>query len=214
VAGSVDPRGPTVVSGPGWAGGTEAHAAGLAYLPSPHPVRLLEDEPASAVCDWWESPHPMALAADVCLRIRQQAVSSEELIPAANGTYYPQVDPDTVSDVIARMRTANQIWWDLDITRWDVRVKQYVTGQHHPEHTDWHPAGGAGRKLVGGVQLSAAGDYTGGDFRFRWAHYDLVLPRAVGTLTVFPGWIAHRVTPVVSGERWALIVNGWGPPLR
>jgi predicted 2-oxoglutarate/Fe(II)-dependent dioxygenase YbiX len=40
------------------------------------------------------------------------------------------------------------------------------------------------------------------------------MPRTRGTLVVFPGWTVHEVEPVTAGERWALIVNGWGPPLR
>ena len=47
-----------------------------------------------------------------------------------------------------------------------------------------------------------------------FADHRLAMPRTRGTLMAFPGWTVHEVEPVASGERWALIVNGWGPPLR
>ncbi len=40
------------------------------------------------------------------------------------------------------------------------------------------------------------------------------LPRAQGALAVWPGWTLHRVDPIMDGERWALAVFGYGPPLR
>lgn len=199
---------------PGWAGGPDAHGAMLAYLPPAEPKKELENEPAYAIADWWEPPSPMAIPPDLCRAVVEAAKLRSERITSTNGTYYTGLDPAGFTPIIDRVKAANSIWWNLDVSRWELGVKHYRPGEQHPEHTDMHAAGGACRKLVAGVQLSDSDDYTGGDFRFRWAHHDLALPRARGTLTVFPGWTVHRVTSVSAGERWALIVNGFGSPLR
>ena len=68
-------------------------------------------------------------------------------------------------------------------------------------HQDLH-AGAAGRKLAGSVLV------------MHFTHHRVAMPRARGTLGAFAGWTLHEVTPVTRGERWALIVNGFGPPLR
>jgi PKHD-type hydroxylase len=76
-----------------------------------------------------------------------------------------------------------------------------------------HP-GAACRKFAGSVQLSDSEDYDGGDLVMHFAHHRVAMPRTRGTLVAFPGWTVHEVEPVTAGERWALVVNGWGPPLK
>ncbi len=63
-----------------------------------------------------------------------------------------------------------------------------------------HPPGSAGKSLRG-LQRPLAGQR-------------VELPRAQGTLAVWPGWTLHRVDPIMDGERWALAVFGYGPSLQ
>jgi PKHD-type hydroxylase len=80
----------------------------------------------------------------------------------------------------------------------------------------WHLDIGSGqlryRKLSFSVQLSAPEDYEGGNL-------EIAVPpsnacKTKGTIITFPSFATHRVTPVTSGVRYALV--GWvtGPPWR
>lgn len=97
-------------------------------------------------------------------------------------------------------------------------------------HFDWHvdvlsydrmdyPGLGSGleRKLSVTLNLCDPDDYDGGDLEFRNGVGQLLTQpelRSRGSIVVFPSTLGHRVTPVTSGVRYALV--GWmvGPPLR
>jgi predicted 2-oxoglutarate/Fe(II)-dependent dioxygenase YbiX len=64
------------------------------------------------------------------------------------------------------------------------------------------------------VQPSDSDDYAGGALVVEFAHLCVLMPRDRGTLVAFPGWTVHAVEPVTHGERWALVVNCFGPRLR
>lgn len=72
------------------------------------------------------------------------------------------------------------------------------------------------RKLSIVIQLSDSDSYTGGNFQF-----DSQLPqppeeaiRTKGTVIVFPSFLLHRVTPVLSGTRNSLVTWVQGPKFR
>jgi PKHD-type hydroxylase len=82
-----------------------------------------------------------------------------------------------------------------------------------------YPGLGSGleRKLSVTVNLSDPGDYTGGDLEFLNGIGQLLTQpelRQRGSIVVFPSTLGHRVTPITSGVRYALV--GWmvGPPIR
>ena len=131
-----------------------------------------------------------------------------------NGTYHSlDLGSDLESEVLDQFRRANALWWRLELDRWDVMAKRYRVGDSHGEHQDLLP-GAARRKFAGSVQLSHPEDYDGGELVMRYADRRVAMPRARGALVAFPGWTLHEVTPITRGERRALIVNGFGPPLR
>lgn len=205
---------------PGYAGGRVAQVSQLAYLAPPDPTGGLEGVPMSAAFDFWEPPAPMALRPEVCDEIVAAVRASGDGFthtPSSNGAY-TYLEPadlgELLEPVIERMKAANRLWWDLDIDKFDVAVKQYQPGEYHPLHSDWYPGAGGRDKLSLGVQLSRSEDYTGGAFQFQFNGSDIALPRAQGTVAVFPAWTTHRVTPVIAGERWSLVIFGSGPPLR
>jgi PKHD-type hydroxylase len=84
-------------------------------------------------------------------------------------------------------------------------------------HFDWHTDLGIGpmstRKLSVSVQLSEASDYSGGDLEF-CPHGVIDRFRGIGNAIAFPAYIAHRVTPVASGHRHALVAWIHGPRFR
>jgi PKHD-type hydroxylase len=81
----------------------------------------------------------------------------------------------------------------------------------------WHTDLGAGpmstRKLSISVQLTDEDEYAGGDLEF-CPHGVIPEFRGVGHAIVFPSYIAHRVLPITSGMRQALVAWIHGPAFR
>lgn len=68
------------------------------------------------------------------------------------------------------------------------------------------------RKLSCVVQLSDPADYVGGDLVFN--HEGTIADKERGQLTLFPSFIHHQVTPVISGIRHVLVAWVHGPTFR
>jgi PKHD-type hydroxylase len=84
-------------------------------------------------------------------------------------------------------------------------------------HYDWHVDHGplaVQRKLSISVQLSHGHDYEGCDLQFVAGNKTETGPRERGTVIAFPSYVLHRVTPIVSGTRKALVVWTTGPNFR
>jgi PKHD-type hydroxylase len=83
-------------------------------------------------------------------------------------------------------------------------------------HYSWHNDIGTGlfstRKLSMTVQLSDVGDYEGGDLQF--ADSTALAPKEIGSLIVFPSYLAHRVKPVTSGMRKSMVSWISGPAFK
>jgi PKHD-type hydroxylase len=68
------------------------------------------------------------------------------------------------------------------------------------------------RKLSCVVQLTDPADYLGGDLVF--PDEATVADRTRGAMVVFPSFLRHQVTPVLSGVRHALVLWVHGPTFR
>jgi len=72
------------------------------------------------------------------------------------------------------------------------------------------------RKLSISLQLSQHGtDYEGAELLLggcRPQEGDVMLQQ--GTLTIFPSWLQHKVTPLTKGNRWSWTYWFTGPPWR
>ena len=77
-------------------------------------------------------------------------------------------------------------------------------------------AGGhsATRKLSLSIQLSAPDSYTGGGLQIDHDDTTWCAPREPGTAILFPSFLRHSVTPLVSGVRYALVAWVHGPAFR
>ena len=78
------------------------------------------------------------------------------------------------------------------------------------EHIDLGPTTSL-RKLSFSLLLSDPTSFDGGDLSFG---SPLALARAQGTLTVFPSYLSHAVTPVTSGTRYTVVGFAIGPAFR
>ena len=84
-------------------------------------------------------------------------------------------------------------------------------------HFDWHTDQNqfaAPRKLSLTMQLSDPAAYQGCDLQFFNGDVAISAPRARGTLVVFPSYTMHRVSPITSGTRKALVAWVAGPKFR
>ena len=110
--------------------------------------------------------------------------------------------------MLALVMSANQFKYKFEIDHFEaIQLAKYEEGMHY----DWHADLGAGRagnrKLSVSVQLTARDDYSGGDLLLDIGAADpYVAPRDVGSVTVFPSFVSHKVTPVKKGTRYSLVV--------
>ena len=102
---------------------------------------------------------------------------------------------------------------------------QFTCYNHVGDFYDWHQDGLEGelavRKLSIVVQLSAADEYEGADLELFCLNSEPGLAetwrpdlRRQGSALVFPAFEYHRVTPLLSGQRYSLVCWVGGPPFR
>lgn len=102
----------------------------------------------------------------------------------------------------------------------DIQYTKYYgnTNDKYDWHIDTFWANGTtyDRKLSFVLQLSDPSDYEGGSFEFdpQIPQPNSVDLRRRGTVIVFPSFLRHRVTPVISGTRKSLVSWIEGPKFR
>ena len=76
-------------------------------------------------------------------------------------------------------------------------------------HYDWHiDIGGesaATRKISVSVPLNDPSEYEGGALEVNNGKL-ILCANEKGSITMFPSYMLHRVTPITSGERWAMVI--------
>jgi PKHD-type hydroxylase len=80
----------------------------------------------------------------------------------------------------------------------------YEPGGHFEWHSDLAGGPTSTRKISISIQLSEDDDYVGGDFEF-CPHGLISEFRGIGNALAFPAYLPHRVSPVSSGRRHALV---------
>lgn len=73
---------------------------------------------------------------------------------------------------------------------------------------------GVSRKLSVVLQLSDACEYEGGNLQIRTNGEPETITKQRGTVIVFPSYMVHQVTPVLSGSRQSLVSWVSGPQFR
>ena len=92
-------------------------------------------------------------------------------------------------------------------------IYQSREGGHYSWHVD-HGLHAVPRKLSLSLQLSDPAAYEGCDLQMQVSDRIETAPRERGTLIAFPSWVLHRVTPILSGTRKAMVVWAAGPKFR
>jgi PKHD-type hydroxylase len=119
----------------------------------------------------------------------------------------------TLAKVVNRERE-----WHFDL--WGIAralqaVRYWGDGQ---EHYDWHIDWGGGparlRKIAVVTHLSEETDYSGGVLQITNSSAPTTASQEPGTVTIFPTFMLHRVTPVWTGIRSATVSWILGPSWR
>ena len=112
--------------------------------------------------------------------------------------------------ILDLMKQANEARYKFDVSgfmNYDApMIMEYGKGCHY----DWHIDVGKNvpnRKLSFTIQLSKPDDYEGGDLEFLGTETKAEAFRQQGTCIIFPSFLAHRVTKIKSGTRYAIV--GW-----
>jgi PKHD-type hydroxylase len=110
---------------------------------------------------------------------------------------------------------ANSRGFDIAVDgRSEMQIAEYSAqhGDHYGWHHDveWSGQSGLDRKLSITFQLSDADAYEGGDFEFDEVKTNADF-RSKGTVLIFPSYLRHRIHPVTSGTRCALVAWFFGP---
>jgi PKHD-type hydroxylase len=95
-----------------------------------------------------------------------------------------------------------------------LQLAEYNVGDFFQWHMDYGVGPTSCRKLSVTVQLSDPATYEGGDLQFMVNDNIVNAPRDHGSVTIFPSFVLHRVTPVTKGKRRSIV--GWisGIPFR
>lgn len=121
--------------------------------------------------------------------------------------------------IIDVVRVANRDAYGFDLTDFSESPQVARYGAEREGHFTWHSDIGDGRvaskrKLTMVAQLSEPEDYEGGALEVMPSNAVLTANKSRGTVTMFPSYLLHRVTPVTSGERYSLTIWAHGPAFR
>ncbi len=134
------------------------------------------------------------------------------------------IDVDSESEPIYRRLTdivleLNSRFYKFDIV--EMESLQYTeydsnTKDFYKSHSDDGYDFNLFRKLSISIQLSDPKDYEGGDLCFyrNHLHEPVLAPKEKGTLIIFPSFVIHEVTPVISGLRKSLVTWIQGPRFK
>jgi len=135
------------------------------------------------------------------------------------------LDDDTLpwfgDRLIEGLALLNRRWFDFALMGFDegFQLLRYDGTAEGGDFYDWHIDIGrqglnASRKLSLVLQLSDPADYEGGCLEVNADGTPAAQVRARGTLTAFPSYVLHRVTPVTAGRRYSLAAWAHGPAFR
>ncbi len=116
---------------------------------------------------------------------------------------------------LVRELNSNYFEYELDGKEKTFQLTRYRAGEYYSWHIDLGAGPISRRKLSMTIQLSDPRDYDGSELQLFFSEQNIpVAHKEQGSMTVFPSWMTHQVTPTKSGTRWSLV--GWfeGPPFR
>jgi len=121
---------------------------------------------------------------------------------------------DIVQKIVDTVFEANTRLWNFDLEGLNENVQylSYSKGQHYKLHSDliWDNINSdkLSRKCTFILQLSDPNSYKGGEVALGFNDIDsLIIPKDIGSLTIFPSILVHKVKKVTEGTRNSIC--GW-----
>jgi hypothetical protein len=112
----------------------------------------------------------------------------------------------------------NDSYYDYDLIGMThgLQLLEYDPNWEVPGHYDWHIDAGHGavatRKLSLILQLSDGTDYRGCDLLINQNNSNTITAsKNIGSVHLFPSYTIHKVTPIISGKRYSLVMWFNGP---
>jgi PKHD-type hydroxylase len=96
----------------------------------------------------------------------------------------------------------------------DLQFTKYGEGCYYNYHEDLGAGQSSIRKLSMVVQLSDEKEYEGGELVLFSGNEKMIAPKKQGTVIFFPSYVTHKVSKVISGERFSLVAWLSGTPFR
>ena len=116
---------------------------------------------------------------------------------------------EKISNIVS---VINTIHFDYEISgiTHGIQLIHYKSDSEIPGHYDWHVDAGTGdvscRKISLTAQLSDPNDYQGCELIINNHAIEAVGIKEQGTISLFPSYMPHIVTPITRGERYALVI--------
>jgi len=179
------------------------------------------------------NPHDLQEQLVVSPVVLEEALSNEEVEKILDATSKIEIHEATVDGVINKeIRSCKAGWLPYnDETAWiygrlydlveytnekcfffepidmvePIMYCEYEEGDQY----DWHvdiasPPPFSARKLAITVQLSKSDDYRGGTLLFNTGG-TYTVPRSLGTIIIYPGYLLHKIEPLRLGKRKSLV---------
>jgi PKHD-type hydroxylase len=105
---------------------------------------------------------------------------------------------------------ANERFFNFDLNRIEtLQYTVYNEGQFYKDHVDlgYRNPNNAIRKLSFTIQLTDPSEYEGGELLIKCGSEPQVGKKTRGSITFFPSYILHEVTPITQGTRKSIV--GW-----
>jgi PKHD-type hydroxylase len=128
----------------------------------------------------------------------------------------PEEDESLFRKLTDLVNYSNNEFFGFDLLGFSegVQFTQYTQpGGFYTKHVDCLHKGSI-RKLSLTVQLTDPNEYEGGDLLLHFKTDPVTAPRSQGTVTVFPSYLLHEVTPVTKGLRHSLVAWITGPQFK
>jgi hypothetical protein len=136
-------------------------------------------------------------------------------------TYHVEYTPETkwIFDKIATaVGVANAEYYRFDLYGITHALQLLHYKSEENGHYDWHIDCGDGnasyRKISLSIPLTDRSAYEGGELTVNNNGTDQVAIDEQGSITFFPSYLPHKVSPVTKGERWAIVIWINGPRFR
>lgn len=167
-----------------------------------------------------KNPNLVGIASEIsvftseeCEQIISLALQSQESDKSNNLTRKFAIDENKFSGLYEHIRKVFVVgnYLHFYYTNIFIEIIRYRDGDYEEAHTDWS-AGKNRRKLFMTIQLSEKDDYSGCDVFLHTGADSIAITPERGIAVVWPSWTLYEVSPVTSGERWALVAWAEGNP--